>query len=727
MATLVLTAVGTAIGGPIGGAIGSLIGNRIDRAVIGSGHREGARLKELAVTTSSYGAPIPRHFGTVRAPGTIIWATDLAESSERTGGGKGRPSTTTYSYSVSFAVALASRPIRRLGRIWADGNLLRGAAGDLKTGGVLRVHAGHGDQMPDPLIASAEGAGAPAFRGTAYCVFEALQLADFGNRIPALTFEIVAGDGSEVTLVEVMEPLGHGINTQAALPGLTGYSDEGGSLAETLAGLNQLYPLACDAGGEKLTLSARNTMPANPVLLPEAAIDGSEGAFGGAGGIVRRRQAEAGQAAGELRYYDPARDYQPGLQRVDGQARPGLSRAMEFPGVLSAQTARTLVNAAAERAGSARESLSWRVAELDPMLRPGGVVRVPGHTGLWHIDTWEWGAHGIELELSRLPGGGTWEAPTDPGRSLPTPDLIAMPTLIAAFELPWEGAGNGDLRQVYAAVSSVSAGWTGAALYADLRGELTPLGGSGTRRSVIGALAGPLGPSTAMLLETDASAEVDLASPDFMLTGASAEAIAAGANRALVGGEVLQFAGALSLGEGRWRLRGLLRGRGGTETAAKTGHMAGARFVLRDGGPVRIDTSELGASDAVAAIGLADAEPVVSSVVNAGITLRPLTPVHPRMETNATGVTFRWTRRSRGGWNWADGVEVPLNEQAESWLVGVGPVDASRASWQSDEPSLTFTTAEWASALAAHGGQPLWVRQAGNHALSDALLLTTLP
>jgi hypothetical protein len=168
MATLVFTALGTAVGGPLGGALGSLIGNRIDRAVIGGGHREGPRLKELAVTTSSYGAAIPRHFGTVRAAGTIIWATDLAESSEKTGGGKGRPSTSTYSYSASFAVALASRPIRRLGRVWADGNLLRGAAGDLKTGGALRVYTGHGDQQPDPLIATAEGAKCPAYRGTAY-------------------------------------------------------------------------------------------------------------------------------------------------------------------------------------------------------------------------------------------------------------------------------------------------------------------------------------------------------------------------------------------------------------------------------------------------------------------------------------------------------------------------------------------------------------------------------
>jgi hypothetical protein len=194
--------------------------------VIGGVRREGPRLKELGVSSSSYGSAIPRQHGRIRAPGTIIWATDLAERREESGGGKGRPSTTGYSYSVSFAVALSSRPIVRVDRIWADGNLLRGAAGDLKTGGTLRVHTGHGDQAPDPLIASAEPS-CPAFRSLAYCVFEALELADFGNRIPALTFEIVA-DEEPVTIGAVIEPLGKPVELDRSLDGLQGFSDEGG-------------------------------------------------------------------------------------------------------------------------------------------------------------------------------------------------------------------------------------------------------------------------------------------------------------------------------------------------------------------------------------------------------------------------------------------------------------------------------------------------------------------
>ena len=81
MATLILTAVGTAIGGPVGGAIGALIGGTVDRGLLAApGRRDGPRLTELAVQTSSYATQIPRLFGTVRVAGTVIWSTDLIES-----------------------------------------------------------------------------------------------------------------------------------------------------------------------------------------------------------------------------------------------------------------------------------------------------------------------------------------------------------------------------------------------------------------------------------------------------------------------------------------------------------------------------------------------------------------------------------------------------------------------------------------------------------------------
>ncbi|HYD39114.1 MAG TPA: hypothetical protein VEA60_15965, partial [Allosphingosinicella sp.] len=142
MATLLLTAAGTAIGGPIGGAIGALVGRQIDGRLFAPKARQGPRLGELAVQTSSYGSPIPKLFGTMRVAGTVIWATDLREERSKSGGGKGQPKTVGYSYSANFAVALSARPILAVRRIWADGKLLRGAAGDFKSATGFRLHLG---------------------------------------------------------------------------------------------------------------------------------------------------------------------------------------------------------------------------------------------------------------------------------------------------------------------------------------------------------------------------------------------------------------------------------------------------------------------------------------------------------------------------------------------------------------------------------------------------------
>ena len=141
MATLAFSAIGAAMGGPVGGAIGALLGQQIDRSALAGSRREGPRLDELRVSTSSYGRAIPRNCGRLRAAGTIIWATDLVESSETSGG------VTTYHYSVSFAVALSSRPLAGLGRIWADGNLLRGEDGALSFDVIATVSSSDGTSV----------------------------------------------------------------------------------------------------------------------------------------------------------------------------------------------------------------------------------------------------------------------------------------------------------------------------------------------------------------------------------------------------------------------------------------------------------------------------------------------------------------------------------------------------------------------------------------------------
>lgn len=727
MATLIFTALGGALGGPIFAAAGALAGGALDMTLRGGGgNREGPRLGQLAVTTSSYGDPLPRQFGRMRVPGTVIWATDLMEHAEESGGGKGRPSVTSYSYSCSFAVALGSRPIARVGRIWADGRLLRGADGVLKVGGGLRVYRGTGDQDADPLIASAEAPGScPAWRGTAYVLFEDLQLADFGNRIPALNFEVVAED-EPLDLARVLDGIVDEVDTTVTLDGMVGLSLDG-TPADLLSTLAPIFPLSCDASGSRLAI-APEIAQATPLVMGEAAIASGHGDFGRNAGFVRQRAAASENPVRAMRFYDPARDFQTGIQRAGGRPAAGQMRTIDIPAAFGSADAQRLIARAASDDGWRRETLQWRTTELDPAIAPGSLVEMPGQPGLWRVLSWEWRESGIELALERVSSVGFVNGTASPGRANLAVDLLQGPTALVAFELPWDGRGNGETRQVYAAVSSAGAGWSGAELSRDAGdGVLVPLGPSGRRRSTIGTLLDVLPPRAPFCLDRSSSVTVRLVGMDMALADATVRQLAEGANRAFIGSEMVQFAQAAALGSGVWRLSGFLRGRGGTE-AAIPNHGAGESFVLLDGAMVSLDPSRVGDGPAtqIAAVGLADPHPVTTAILGAGNTLRPLSPVYPVARETIAGLSLGWTRRARGAWAWLDGVDVPLNEQAEAYEVSCLYGGAITARWIVNFPAMTLDAATLAGLRASMPGATLQVRQQGTHALSLPLQLCTI-
>jgi hypothetical protein len=202
MATILLSAAGAAIGGlssgtvlgltgaAVGRAVGATLGRVIDQRLLGTGSEavERGRIDRFRITGATEGAPVAQLFGRIRLGGQVIWATQFVERAATNGGGKGappQPKTTTYSYSISLAIALCEGPIRRVGRVWADGVEL-----DLSAVS-MRIYHGTEDQMPDPLIEAVEGTGkVPGYRGIAYVVFEDLDLSLFGNRVPQFAFEV---------------------------------------------------------------------------------------------------------------------------------------------------------------------------------------------------------------------------------------------------------------------------------------------------------------------------------------------------------------------------------------------------------------------------------------------------------------------------------------------------------------------------------------------------------
>ncbi len=196
-------ALGIALGAAIGGAIGSAIDPPKGP------HTEGPRLNDRRVQVSSYGHELPRLHGTMKTAGCIIWLendeyTEHEVEEEQGGkGGGGGATSTQWTYSATFAVALATCPSQQvagLRRMWIAGQLVYDAAsGDpasmlasLGEGPVFTFYNGSDDQLPDPRWQADKGINAVSgMPGVCYIVFHDLDLTEkYSNSLMMAQVEV---------------------------------------------------------------------------------------------------------------------------------------------------------------------------------------------------------------------------------------------------------------------------------------------------------------------------------------------------------------------------------------------------------------------------------------------------------------------------------------------------------------------------------------------------------
>ena len=703
MATLVLSTVGNALGGPVGGAIGALIGQSIDQQLLGS-PRRGPRVGDLSVQSSSYGTQIPRVYGTMRVAGSVVWSTDLVEG-EQTAGAKGQPDV-TYSYSVSFAVALSSRSAKSVRRIWADGKLLRGAAGDFKTSTDFRFYTGSEDQAIDPLIGSIEGiANTPAYRGLALAVFENLQLADFGNRIPFLTFEIVSDDAPP-TVGSVLNDSSGGLVQCDAEQQLVGFAAYGSSIK---------------AAVEPLVDSFGVDMFDDGVLLREAtaAIQASvaEDELGNSADNRKEPRLHREQlpvssvaAAFRLSYYDPARDYQTGEARAVAGEQVGNEAQQDLPAVLNAGDAKSLAQQMLARGWAKRDRLTLRLPPGQLGLEPGSTLSLPFNPSTWLVEKSTIDGFVVVTELRPWVGASVAVA-ADSGRIVANSDIVEGPLSLALLDIPNVLAPGSNDPTVLVAASTSTSGWKRRIVQVEVGGQ-TITSDTARAKSLLGSAASVLAPAGAELVDEVNSVDVTLLDPDQWLTSCDDDALASGENLALLGSELIQFGSAAALGAGRFRLSHLLRGRGGTEWASG-GHTMGELFSMVDAvslQPVILPNWSVGS---VVSAQTADA---ATSVTFGGESLRPPSPVNlVVVPQDGGGLLLSWTRRSRLGFAWVDDIDAPLGEAREQYRVNLTGSVASLEIY-ADQPTVTISAAD-AAALGS-GPVVVEVRQIGDLAAS---------
>ena len=504
----------------------------------------------------------------MRVAGTVIWATDLTEGAATTGA-KGQPGS-VYSYSVSFAVAVSSRPIKGIGRIRADGKLIRDEDGIFKVPVTFRFHDGDEQQELDPLIGSIEGIGsAPAYRGLAIAVFEDLELVEFGNRIPFITAEIF-GDEAPPTVGAIFNDASTGLIACNDPQTVVGYAAHGGSMRAAIE------PLIDALGIRLVEDEGMLRSPSSDLLV----ID-SEHELGASAEEpcprFERGQLRASEMLTSVRlsFADPLRDYQQGEARASAGDAHRRETDHDLPAALDAGSAKAIAQTRLARAWAERDCLTLRLPPRYLAVTPGRQLDLPLTPSRWVVERSS--LEGFVCVLEARPRGEMVEAmAADSGRAAPpVPDEGEL--TLSLFEAP--ARDSSGRRSVLLAASSPGPGWRSRSVEVVI-GPHRFVERTASRKSTLGRATS----STAV----DAQfVDVELIDRGQWLVSCDEQALAGGANSALLGNEMIQFSDAEPRAPGRFRLSGLVRGVGGTDGGSGA-QEAGKAFVLLEQDRLRL-------------------------------------------------------------------------------------------------------------------------------------------
>ncbi len=500
-----------------------------------------------------------------------------------------------------------------------------------------------------------------------------LELADFGNRIPSLTFEVIADEG--VVLVSTIATALAGEVSGTAALAVGGFAASGGSVRAVLEMLGQ-------AGGAWFAPSGAGLVMRDSAGVTVAVAD--EG-FAVSGKGVRRARAVAAietvPRTVTVGYYDAARDYQAGLQRARRLGAGVRDERTDVPAVLEAGAAKTVAEAMLARAEAGRVRRTVAAGFGAMAIAPGACVTIAGEGGVWRVA--DVSIEGMVTTLGLVPlVAASVSATATSGRVSGAVDAVVGTTILRAFEVPGLEDTPLTAPRMTVVAAGTGAAWRQAALlYSVDDGVSWVAAGATVAPAVLGTIAVVASGAPATLVDRRGAFEVVLANADMELGDADAAALDRGVNLALIGDELVQFGRAEPLGGARWRLNNLLRGRRGSEAAAGA-QMVGDRFVLIQAEAARtfdLPLSVLGREVRVMASGVGDATPVETRCAMRGASVVPPSPVHLRCFAEADGsATVKWTRRSRAGWRWIDGVDAPLSEEVESYRVTVTAGGTSR-------------------------------------------------
>ncbi|MCB2124910.1 MAG: glycoside hydrolase/phage tail family protein [Rhodobacteraceae bacterium] len=399
----------------------------------------------------------------------------------------------------------------------------------------------------------------------------------------------------------------------------------------------------------------------------------------GTDGWVETSRATEAEMAGRVRlsYVEAEGDY-------EARAVEAIFPDEETRGVAQSELSLALTRSEGQRiverwlaeARVSRDGARFALAPSLGHLGAGDVVTLEG--GLYRIDRVEQaGALGIEAVRVEP---AVYE-PSDEAEERVTPRTFVAPAPVLPLfmDLPLM-SGNEVPHQPHLAVSASP--WPGSvAVYSSDTDAGYALKRILATRSVIGRTQTALSSAAPGIwdrgpaLRVKVSGALDSVDPDRLLNGQNLMAIGDGSP---ANWELFQFADAVLVAPGSYDLTLRLRGQAGTDAAMPPVWPVGSHVVLMNGAPKQI---EIGASERDLArhyrIGPSRRSYDDPSYVHlveafAGVGLRPLAPVHVSARRTAGGdLAMSWIRRTRvDGDSWS-GVDVPVGETTEAYLLRV--------------------------------------------------------
>lgn len=671
---------------------------------------EGQRLTDARVTSSAEGEPINELYGTFRLGGNIIWATRLREVVQQSssGGGKNSPKVeqTTYVYYASIAIGLCRGEVDSIDKIFFDG--VEVSLDNLD----YTFYTGSSSQTPDPTIENIEGSGnVPAYKNLCYIVINDLDLTNYGNRVPQVSCEVTKGSPSVADIISDLS-LKAGLSasdidvtdvTSLSVDGFVVRSETNYREAiENLCQFFNVYPTKKDG---KVFYTRKLSSTVHTITVDDFVVT-DEDPYGIS---VSRKQPEEMTKQVFISFADASKKFSTGT--VSSETLPNLDgQTQEISSIvsLSESDARNLANIILLEDSYSRESCTISLTYDYGDIECGDIIQfsLGGNTYSFRVTTIEVGENltieavgstsSIYTSQTFTSSGSLTDVDTTPtGTTLQFLNIPLLPqetdedfeTKLAAWQEPWFGS-------VSFYEDDNSGGWL-------LNNIINFPSIIGTTTTVLNK--GPTGrfdnANTITVDLLDSGDTLSSISELAMLNSGNTLALLAPSGEY----EIIQFQNATLNLDGTYTLSKLLRGQLGTEYYMGDPTPLGSTLVILD----RDRLSEIVMSRESIGVersfryGPSGFE-VTDDDVNTNVTYTPKStafrtyaPVHLKNTYETSGdITLTWVRRNRLNSDSWEQVEIPLDEETESYEVDIYNGASVVRTLTSSTPTVTYTSAD---------------------------------